>query len=75
MWFVPPSKSSSARHLTGLFQVAAAKGLVVGSFAVTRKDKSVVDYSMEPDVGDHSHQDVSYDLRTIGLVGSKQQGH
>ncbi|TVY41187.1 Meiotic recombination protein, partial [Lachnellula subtilissima] len=29
--------------------VAAAKGLVVGSFAITRKDRSVVDYSSEPE--------------------------
>ena len=32
-----------------LFQVAAAKGLVAGSFAIIRKDKSVVDYSAEPE--------------------------
>lgn len=26
------------------------KGLVVGSFRITRKDKSTVDYSVEPEV-------------------------
>jgi meiotic recombination protein SPO11 len=30
-------------------QVAAAKGLVAGSFTIIRKDKSVVDYSAEPE--------------------------
>jgi meiotic recombination protein SPO11 len=30
-------------------QVAAAKGLVAGSFSVIRKDKSMVDYSAEPE--------------------------
>jgi len=55
-------------------QVAAAKGLVVGSFAITKKDKSVIDYSVEPEVSDHPHQDMSYDLRKVGLVGSRQQG-
>jgi hypothetical protein len=74
MWFVPPFGFSSARNLTENFQAAAAKGLVVGSFAITRQDKSVVDYSVEPAVSDHPHQDMSYDLRKIGLVGSKQQG-
>lgn len=31
-------------------QVAAAKGLVVGSFAVRKRDQSVVDYTTEPEV-------------------------
>jgi hypothetical protein len=55
MWFVPPFEVSSARNLTEDLQVAAAKGLVVGSFAITRKDKSVIDYSVEPEVGDQPH--------------------
>jgi hypothetical protein len=74
MWFVPPFELSSARNLTENFQAAAAKGLVAGSFAITRPDKSVVDYSVEPEVSDHPHQDMSYYLREIGLVGFKQQG-
>jgi hypothetical protein len=74
MWFVPPLEVSSARNLKENFQVAAAKGLVVGSFTITRKDKSVIDFSVEPEVGNHPRQDMSYDLRKIGLVGSKQQG-
>ena len=32
-------------------QVAAAKGLVGGSFSIKRKDGSVIDYSIEPEVG------------------------
>ena len=32
-------------------QVAAAKGLVAGSFSIKRKDDSVIDYSIEPEVG------------------------
>ena len=75
MWFVSPSKVSLARNLTETFQVAAAKGLVVGSFATTKKDKSVIDYSAEPEVGDRPLQDIPNDLRKIGLVGSKQQGN
>jgi len=32
-------------------QVAAAKGLVAGFFSVKRKDDSVVEYSLEHEVG------------------------
>jgi hypothetical protein len=32
-------------------QVAAAKGLVAGSFSVKRKDNSMVEYSIEHKVG------------------------
>jgi meiotic recombination protein SPO11 len=32
-------------------QVAAAKGLVAGSFSIKRKDDSVINYSIEPEVG------------------------
>jgi hypothetical protein len=59
MWFVPVFEVSSARNLTESCQVAAAKGLVVGSFAITRKDKSVIDYSVEPEVSNHPRQDMS----------------
>lgn len=31
-------------------QVAAAKGLVVGAFSVTKRGRSVVNYAMEPNV-------------------------
>jgi hypothetical protein len=55
MWFVPPFEVSPARNLTDDLQVAAAKGLVVGSFSITRKDRSVVDYSGELEVSDHYH--------------------
>jgi meiotic recombination protein SPO11 len=32
-------------------QVAAAKGLVAGSFSIKRMDDSFIDYSIEPEVG------------------------
>lgn len=31
-------------------QVAAAKGLVAGSFRLTRRDTSVIDFTLEPEV-------------------------
>lgn len=37
------------KYLLTISQVAAAKGLVAGSFSITRKDNSVVDYSTEPE--------------------------
>ena len=49
MWYVILA-SSKCSDLTSVLQVAAAKGLVAGSFSIKRKDESTVDYSAEPEV-------------------------
>ncbi len=47
MWILP----DQAVWFDNFSQVAAAKGLVAGSFSIERKDGSVIDYSVEPEVG------------------------
>jgi hypothetical protein len=47
MW----NASDQAVWLNIFSQVAAAKGLVAGSFSIKRMDDSFIDYSIEPEVG------------------------
>ena len=46
----PRLKTTTYSKMTVLPQVAAAKGLTVGSFTMTRKDQSVIDFTAEPEV-------------------------
>jgi len=47
MW----NASDQAVWLNIFSRVAAAKGLVAGSFSIKRNHDSVIDYSIEPEVG------------------------
>lgn len=53
-------------------QVAAAKGLVVGSFSIKRKDDSTIDYSIEPEVGAFSNALIILVDLTIGHFDTRR---
>jgi meiotic recombination protein SPO11 len=61
--------------LMSLPQVAAAKGLVAGSFSVQRKDDSVIDCSIEPEVGTIFVKSLITGLLKIGHLDTQRQGN